>query len=316
MISVIISICRSTSDVWIDYFTGEQYRGGQILNYFDAPIWKLPLFVKNGSIIPMYPENNNPEKISDTNPKGLDDSQRIVEFWPAGSTEFEAYEDDGKTLGGASTTTLYTSEVNGDTATLTANASIGSYTGMTYERSTEFIVNVSQEPTAVTGSVAGQDVTFTKVDSMEDFEAAEGNVYFYDEAPNVYVTQFADEDSTIADLDATSTPKLYVKSGAKTNITEYDFQVVIEGFANEQQLNANELNEELIVPANLREVDKSDDYITVGWDAVDGAASYDVLVDGTLFTNIKATNYTQDGLHFSTDHTYQVRSVDAEGILF
>ena len=303
----------STSDVWIDYFTGEQYRGGQILNYFDAPIWKLPLFVKNGSIIPMYPENNNPEKISDTNPKGLDDSQRIVEFWPAGNTEFEAYEDDGKTLGGASTTTLYTSEVNGDTATLTANASIGSYTGMTYERSTEFIVNVSQEPTAVTGSVAGQDVTFTKVDSMEDFEAAEGNVYFYDEAPNVYVTQFADEDSTIADLDATSTPKLYVKSGAKTNITEYDFQVVIEGFANEQQLNANELNEELIVPANLREVDKSDDYITVGWDAVDGAASYDVLVDGTLFTNIKATNYTQDGLHFSTDHTYQVRSVDAEG---
>ena len=303
----------STSDVWIDYFTGEQYRGGQVLNYFDAPIWKLPVFVKNGSIIPMYPENNNPEDVSEDNPNGLDDSQRIVEFWPAGSTEFDAYEDDGKTQGGAGTSTLYTSVVDGDTATLTANATIGSYEGMTYERSTEFIVNVSQEPTSVTGTVAGESVTFEQVDSMEELEAAEGNVYFYDPAPSVYVTQFADEDSSIADLDATSTPKLYVKSGAKTNITEYDFQVVIEGFANEQELNANELDDTLSVPTNLQEVDKSDDYITIGWDAVDGAASYDVLVDGTLFTNILDTTYTQDDLDFSTDHTYQVRTVDADG---
>lgn len=303
----------STSDVWIDYFTGEQYRGGQILNYFDAPIWKLPLFVKNGSIVPMYPENNNPEAITETNPNGLDDSQRIVEFWPAGSTEFEAYEDDGKTLGGASATTLYSSVVDGDTATLTANKTIGQYTDMTHERSTEFIVNVSQEPTAVTGSVAGQDVTFTKVDSMEALEEAEGNVYFYDPSPSVYVTQFADEGSSIADLDATSTPKLYVKSGAKTNISEYDFQVVVEGFANEQTLPANELDEALTVPANLREVDKSDDYITVGWDAVDGINAYDIEVDGTVFNNIEATTYTQDDLMFSTEHTYRVRSVSADG---
>ena len=26
--------------IWIDYFTGEQYRGGQTLNNFDAPIWR------------------------------------------------------------------------------------------------------------------------------------------------------------------------------------------------------------------------------------------------------------------------------------
>lgn len=99
----------STSDVWIDYFTGQQYRGGQVLNNFDAPIWKLPVFVKNGAIIPMYAENNNPEAITETNKDGLDRSQRIVEFYPHGSTQFEAYEDDGKTLGGASSTTLLTS---------------------------------------------------------------------------------------------------------------------------------------------------------------------------------------------------------------
>lgn len=36
----------STSDVWVDYFTGKQYRGNQVLNDFKAPIWKLPVFVK------------------------------------------------------------------------------------------------------------------------------------------------------------------------------------------------------------------------------------------------------------------------------
>jgi hypothetical protein len=38
---------------WIDYFSGEQYTGNSILNTFDAPLWKLPLFVKSGEIIPM-----------------------------------------------------------------------------------------------------------------------------------------------------------------------------------------------------------------------------------------------------------------------
>ncbi len=48
------------NDTWIDYFTGEQYKGGQIISNFDAPLWKLPLFVRGGSIIPMYEEKQQP----------------------------------------------------------------------------------------------------------------------------------------------------------------------------------------------------------------------------------------------------------------
>ena len=59
-------------ETWIDYFTGKQYRGGTVINNFDAPLWKLPLFVKNGSIVPMYEENNSPDKINRAN--------RIVEM--------------------------------------------------------------------------------------------------------------------------------------------------------------------------------------------------------------------------------------------
>lgn len=33
---------------WIDYFTGEKYTGSRVVNNWEAPIWKLPVFVKAG----------------------------------------------------------------------------------------------------------------------------------------------------------------------------------------------------------------------------------------------------------------------------
>ena len=303
----------STSDIWIDYFTGQQYRGGQVLNNFDAPLWKLPVFVRNGSIIPMYPENNNPEAISETNTSGLDRSQRIVEFYPYGSSEFEAYEDDGKTLGGASVTTLLTSDVENGTATLKANKSVGSYSGMVKERSTEFVVNVSEAPTSVTGNVAGEDVTFRQVTTQEEYDAATDNVYFYNPNPSVIVKDYATEGTTYADIEDTTTPKLYVKSAEKVDITAYDFTVNVNGFKNEQDLGEDVLDEALTVPTGLAEVSKTDAEITVAWDAVDEASSYDIEVDGTVFRNITDTSYTHNGLSYLTNHTYRVRSVAANG---
>ena len=108
--------------IWIDYFTGEQYRGGQVLNDFNAPLWKLPLFVKNGAIIPMYAEHNNPlasdtseqakaaEEVPENAPTedesltytnnadSLNKSKRIIEFWPNDESEFTAFEDDGNSI--------------------------------------------------------------------------------------------------------------------------------------------------------------------------------------------------------------------------
>lgn len=85
--------------IWIDYFSGKQYRGGQVLNNYDAPLWKLPLFVKANAIVPMYAENNNPEAVTETNTKGTDRSQRIVEFFATeGDGTFTQYEDDGSSI--------------------------------------------------------------------------------------------------------------------------------------------------------------------------------------------------------------------------
>lgn len=49
---------------WVDYLTGEQYEGGQIINSINSPIWKLPVFVKRGAIIPLANPNNNVSEIN------------------------------------------------------------------------------------------------------------------------------------------------------------------------------------------------------------------------------------------------------------
>ena len=49
--------------IWVDYLTGELYQGGQVLNNFDVPLWKLPVFVKQGAILPMFEANNTPDAV-------------------------------------------------------------------------------------------------------------------------------------------------------------------------------------------------------------------------------------------------------------
>lgn len=72
---------------WIDFFTGDLYAGGRVINCFDAPLWKLPLFVKQGAILPMTAAHNQVAQMA----KNI----RTYELYPAGNTEFTEYDDDG-----------------------------------------------------------------------------------------------------------------------------------------------------------------------------------------------------------------------------
>ncbi len=314
-----------TSDTWIDYFTGEQYRGGQIINNFDAPIWKLPLFVKNGSIIPMYEENNNPMAITETNEKGLDKTRRIVEFYPYGETSYDLVEDDGITLNydeatnerdyGGEVTTHITSKVEGDTATLTIGASKGTYEGYDANRHTTFVVNVSKEPTGLIAKNGNTNVELTKVGSYEEFEAAAANneaVYFYDEAPNL--NKYSMDGEAFKDTEITTTPKLYV-SFPKTNVDDNAQTLVVNGFANEGNIAADKLNENLATPANLAapEEEITPTSINVTWDAVEDATGYELLIDGNLNSVGKINSFKHTELTYDSEHTYKVRAVNAEG---
>lgn len=332
--------------IWIDYFTGSQYRGGQILNGYDAPLWKLPLFVKNGAIIPMYAEHNVAVEGVEN---GVDKTQRIVEFWPEGETDFSAIEDDGSSMTndieevegygdldnidyGSHVTTKYTSRVDGSTATLTAEKSTGSYTGYDQNKDTTFVVNVSAEPESVEAYNGSAGLTQDKVTSKADFDEAapaEGHyVYFYDASPEIE-TFASEEEEIIAGMveGVEVSPKLYVKF-ASTDTQANEQKLVIEGFENTGDLNSTDLNPNLTAPTLIEDEDaKTPTSITLTWDSIEDAAGYEILVDGTIDEDgnvtsgminsvaggADATTFTHNGLQYKTVHTYYIRSVNKDG---
>ena len=313
--------------VWVDFFTGEQYRGGQTLNNFAAPLWKLPVFVKNGSIIPQYEENNSPSEIDRTN--------RIVEFWPAGSTEYTAVEDDGTYIEneitedeeygkidnisyGDHVSTTYTSEVSGTTATLTAEKSAGTYTGYQQNKNTTFVVHVSQKPTGITAKNGETALNTAEVTTKEAFEQAVPEagkaVWFYDAAPEIE-TYASEKETEFKNMvkDVKVAPKLYVKF-AKADAKAVDQTLVIDGFANDGNLPAEKENTGLGVPTLTEDEEaRTPSSITVNWTAVEGATSYEVMVDGIINTAGAALTYTHTDLDYSSSHTYKVRSRNADG---
>ncbi len=71
---------------WVDFWTGTRYDGGQTI-VADAPIEKIPLFVRLGSIIPMGPVVQHTGELRG---KQLD-----IAIYPGKDCEFTLYEDEG-----------------------------------------------------------------------------------------------------------------------------------------------------------------------------------------------------------------------------
>ncbi len=304
---------------------------------------ELPLFVKANAIVPMYAENNNPEAVSDTNTKGTDRSQRIVEFFATeGDGTFTQYEDDGSSIENNTTeddsygtidnisygehvSTVYSSKAAGGTATFTAEASQGGYNGYDSNRTTTFVANVSAKPTSVVAKNGGSALNVVEVDSQETFDAATPEagqaVYFYSETPNLN-HYGSDADGTEAEqgesfnnTKITTNPKVYVKF-AKTDVAAAAQTLELGGFVNaDATLTADRLNENLSAPTNLAapEDATTPTSIKLTWGKVDGATSYDLKVDGTVFAVGDAAEFTHTDLAYNSKHTYQIRSRNAEG---
>ncbi|MGL5381000.1 discoidin domain-containing protein, partial [Clostridium sp.] len=295
--------------IWIDYFTGEHYRGGGVINNFEAPVWKLPLFIKNGAIIPMANENNTPETINS--------EERKFEVYPSGDTSFEVYEDDGLTTDykdGKSATTLVTSsapKTGKGTAVISTGLLTGSYDGIVTERTTEFVVNVSEKPSELGVKVGGSDVALTEAKSLEEYNAGT-NMYFYDQTPNL--NKYATEGSEFANVEMNTTPKVYVKVD-KTDVTKNEVELTVKDFVNTQDIGKNEINENLSAPANLRAPEEliTPTTIDLAWDAVEGATGYEVEIDGTIFKGITEPNYKHIGLEYDSVYNYRVRSINKDG---
>ena len=291
---------------WYDWFTGEKYEGGRVINNFDTPLWKLPVFVKAGAIIPMTAPNNNV--------KGIDNTLRMYEIYPQGETSFIEYDDDGVTelyRAGEYTTTIIEQrrDAKGN-VTVTINPTEGNFNGFTKEKVTILKVNASTEPLKVAAKIGKKNVKLRKVTSIEDFNKGE-NVWFYDATPNM--NRFATKGSEFENVEIIKNPVVMVKI-AKSDVTAAATTVTIKG----HRLN---VKSSLLASEGALEAPKatvSDENcqaytITPSWEKVANADYYEIKFQNRIYSTIKGTSLLFEDLTPVTDYTFAVRAVNKSG---
>ncbi len=293
---------------WVDYYNGDVYEGGRIINNYDAPLWKLPVFVKADAIIPMANPNNNPSQIRD--------DYRAYEIYSTadGTNGFSQYDDDGQTqayLSGQCARTEISTSANGKGRLLvTINPTYGTYQGFQPQKETELRINVSQQPKGVSAKVGKKSVKLTAVSSLADFEKGI-NVYFYNATPNL--NRFSTPGSEAAKKVISKNPQLLVKL-SKTDISTNLVEVKVDGFEFSPADRLRTHTGALAAP----KVSFSNDGIgvfslTPSWKNAENADFYEVEYNGMLYSTIRQGEFTIDGLQPETDYAFKVRAVNKDG---
>ena len=117
---------------WYDFWTGATQNGGEAIDS-PAPLEKLPLFVRAGSILPMGPE------VQYATEKAADPIE--IRIYPGADSDFSIYEDENDNYdyekGEYAIIPLHW---NDSTATLTIGERAGSFPGMTTVRSFQIVL--------------------------------------------------------------------------------------------------------------------------------------------------------------------------------
>ncbi|WP_455671008.1 TIM-barrel domain-containing protein [Phocaeicola faecalis] len=291
---------------WIDYFTGEKYEGGRVINNFAAPLWKLPVFVKNGAIIPMTNPNNNVSEINK--------SLRIYEMYPHKHTMTVEYDDDGITEAykdGKGVTTFVESNVTPKNEVLiTVHRTQGDFDGFVKEKATEFRINVTEKPKAISAKVGKNKIKLTEVTSLEQFQNGQ-NVYFYDAAPNL--NKFATPGSEFEKVTIVKNPQLLVKL-APMDITTNQINMTVSGFRYAPADTHRVTSGSLTAPKAEVTTENTEAYtLKPTWAPVANADYYEIELNGILYSTIKDTELLFEGLEAETTYDFKIRAVNKDG---
>lgn len=283
---------------WIDYFTGDVYEGGRILNNFDAPIWKLPLFVKAGAIVPMNRPNNNIYEVNT--------AERIFDIWPAGHSEFTLYDDDGNTeayLRGEHATTKVTSELDakGNLA-ITICPTEGNYDGMVKEKSTLVRINTTARPKSVRAIIGKKKVTLT--------EGEGANTWRYVERPQL--NQFSTQGTDMAKVEVTKNPVIEVNL-AKGDIMTDETTIEVKGFVYDKPATRMLTNHGTLSAPVATDTKVAPYTLTPTWKAVDNADYYEIRFNSMIYSTIRNNSLLFEDLQPGTDYTFELRAVNADG---
>ncbi|MFJ6613065.1 NPCBM/NEW2 domain-containing protein [Streptomyces sp. NPDC091289] len=133
---------------WIDYWSGRTYEGPTAIDTYSAPLDTLPLFVKAGAAVPMWPGIRSYRDRTADSPLAWD-------VYPQGNTSFTLYEDDGVTRqhrdGKYATqrADVRAPQHGAGDVSVTINESRGGFTGKQTARPYEFTVHTGSEPRSV-----------------------------------------------------------------------------------------------------------------------------------------------------------------------
>jgi alpha-glucosidase len=134
--------------VWIDYWDGRRLQGPMTIDAYPVTLEKLPVLVRAGAIIPMYPAmlyNNQKPK-----------DPLTFDIYPHGNSSFELYEDDGLTRryenGECARQLIEVQAPEGRAGDIriTVGKSVGAFEGKLARRTYEFLVHSELKPLAVT----------------------------------------------------------------------------------------------------------------------------------------------------------------------
>lgn len=283
---------------WIDYFTGDVYEGGRILNNFDAPIWKLPLFVKAGAIVPMNRPNNNIHEVNT--------AERIFDIWPAGHSEFTLYDDDGNTeayMRGEHATTKVTSELDakGNLA-ITICPTEGNYDGMVKEKSTLVRINTTARPKSVRAIIGKKKVTLT--------EGEGANTWRYVERPQL--NQFSTQGTDMAKVEVTKNPVIEVNL-AKGDIMTDETTIEVKGFVYDKPATRMLTNHGALSAPVATDTKVAPYTLTPTWKAVDNADYYEIRFNSMIYSTIRNNSLLFEDLQPGTNYTFELRAVNADG---
>ncbi|MFC1555934.1 TIM-barrel domain-containing protein [candidate division KSB1 bacterium] len=168
---------------WTDFENGKTYQGPQTITDYDVSDFKLPVLVREGAIIPMYPEafyeNRKQQRPRDP---------LQVDIYPhtAKATSFILFEDDGLTYKfreNKFNKSLFTCDAvtNEDKIQISANgcAQGEGYEGMPQERNYYFTVHLGNKPFSVSLTTdSGSTISLSEFSELSELEnAGEGWCY-------------------------------------------------------------------------------------------------------------------------------------------
>ncbi|MDD0859634.1 glycoside hydrolase family 31 protein [Arthrobacter alpinus] len=207
---------------WVDYWSGTIYQGGQVLNGYSAPLEKLPMFVRAGSVVPKGPVARNASLVPEN-------SALTVDVYPSGASSFTLNEDDKVTRefqNGKKSVQQFKVAAptkNGGDVSVTIGKRDGDYTGKVSSRPYSLAVHSGSAPQ----SVSVGTTTLTKLADAAAIEAATTG-WFYDAADaggtvHVKAGQVASNATATVTLKSTS-----AVGGADSDATAAEVAVQLE----------------------------------------------------------------------------------------